>query len=178
MSKSFPKASRILTIDPTVKGYAYAILEGPDALIEWGTAQVAPKHKNLACLHSIEQKIIRYQPDVLVLEDCRGKHSRRRERVERLLRDASLLGERHGLRRLRVSRSRVEAVFGNGGRINKQKIAEAIAERFPVLKTKLPRVRKIYMSEDERMSIFDALSFALALVKPKAEKNPPVEIAA
>ena len=178
MPKFLPQTSRILTIDPTVKGYAYAVLEGPDALIEWGTAQVAPKHKNLACLQSIEQKIIRYQPDSLVLEDCRGKHSRRRERVERLLRGASYLGERHGLRRWRVSRSRVETAFGNGGRINKQKIAEAIAEKFPVLKARLPRIRKIYMSEDERMSIFDALSFALTLAKPKAEKKSLVEIAA
>jgi hypothetical protein len=38
----------------------------------------------------------------------------------------------------------------------------AIAKRFPELALRLPRFRKPWMSEDYRMSIFDAAGFALA----------------
>ena len=43
----------------------------------------------------------------------------------------------------------------------KQEIAIAIAERFPELAPRLPRFRKPWMSEDYRMSIFDAVALAL-----------------
>ena len=43
----------------------------------------------------------------------------------------------------------------------KQEIAIAIAERFPELAPRLPRSRKPWMSEDYRMSIFDAVALAL-----------------
>ena len=43
----------------------------------------------------------------------------------------------------------------------KQEIAIAIAEHFPELAPRLPRSRKPWMSEDYRMSIFDAVALAL-----------------
>jgi hypothetical protein len=39
----------------------------------------------------------------------------------------------------------------------------AIAKRFPELAPRLPRFRKPWMSEDYRMSIFDAVAMALTL---------------
>lgn len=47
------------------------------------------------------------------------------------------------------------------GTANKHDIAVAIADRFPELAPRLPRVRKPWMSEDYRMSIFDAVGLAL-----------------
>jgi len=41
-------------------------------------------------------------------------------------------------------------------------IAMAIAKRFPELAPRLPRFRKPWMSEDYRMSIFDAVGLGLA----------------
>jgi hypothetical protein len=48
--------------------------------------------------------------------------------------------------------------------------AVAIAEAFPELASRLPRVRRPWMSEDERMNIFDAMALALtAMALPKSE---------
>jgi len=43
----------------------------------------------------------------------------------------------------------------------KNRIAGVIAERLPELAPWQPPFRKPWMSEDERMSIFDAVAFAL-----------------
>jgi hypothetical protein len=46
-------------------------------------------------------------------------------------------------------------------RATKYSIAEALAQQFPELAKKLPPHRKAYMSQDERMAIFDALALAV-----------------
>ena len=59
------------------------------------------------------------------------------------------------------SRAKVKQTLGESGASNKYEIAIAIAKRFPELTTRLPRFRKPWMSEDYRMSIFDAVALAL-----------------
>ena len=43
----------------------------------------------------------------------------------------------------------------------KHSIATTLAVAYPELAEKVPRKRKIYQSEDERISVFDALSLAV-----------------
>jgi len=45
---------------------------------------------------------------------------------------------------------------------NKYMIAAALAKQLPAIGPKLPPVRKIWTSEDYRMSIFDAAAFGVA----------------
>jgi hypothetical protein len=59
-----------------------------------------------------------------------------------------------------VSRREVQKRFVHSG-TTKYEIAVAVARLFPELTSRLPRQRKPWMSEDKRMSIFDAVSFAL-----------------
>lgn len=165
------RTQRVLAIDPTVRGYAFAVLEGPDAIIDWGVTQVAPKEKNRRSLRSIEEKIISYEPEVIVLEDSGANSSRRSARVRQLINEISLIAEKRRIVRRRFSRSRVRTAFRFVGKPNKQAIAKAIAERFPELRPRLPRERKPWMSEDERMNIFDAVSLALAYFGPKAAEE-------
>jgi hypothetical protein len=55
----------------------------------------------------------------------------------------------------------VKQEFSESGASNKFEIAKTIAARFPELTPRLPRFRKPWMSEDYRMSIFDAVAFGL-----------------
>ena len=48
------------------------------------------------------------------------------------------------------------------GAFTKYQIATTIAERLPELAPRLPPFRKPWLSEDYRMSIFDAVSFPVA----------------
>ena len=52
---------------------------------------------------------------------------------------------------------------------NKHKIASDIAKRFPALAPRLSAKRKNYQKEDYRMSMFDAVSFAITFF----ESNRP-----
>ena len=53
----------------------------------------------------------------------------------------------------------------------KREIAEAIVREFPELEPRLPPVRKIWMSEDVRMSIFDAAALAITFFDKKSRAN-------
>ena len=59
------------------------------------------------------------------------------------------------------SRRHIRQAFAAEGAVTRQEIATAIPRRFPELAPRLPRERRPWMSEDYRMSIFDAVSFAL-----------------
>jgi hypothetical protein len=59
-----------------------------------------------------------------------------------------------------VTRESVRRLFAPTG-TTKFEIALAITKTFPELASRLPRKRKPWMSEDERMNLFDAVAFAL-----------------
>src|SRR5437773_8813365 len=70
-----------------------------------------------------------------------------------------------------VSRAELKQAFAESGAGTKYEIAMAIANRFPELAPRLPRFRKPWMSEDYRMSIFDAVGFGLACFKFESQKK-------
>jgi hypothetical protein len=168
MARYSQGTQRVLAIDPTYRGYAFAVLEGPHALIEWGVSRVAPKEKNKRCVQSIEEKILRYEPEVVVLEDYGKTGSRRSSRVRTLIEELDLLAAKRRIAHRRFSRNRIRTIFQFVGKPNKEAIAKAIAERFPELRLRLPRPRGKWRPEEERMNIFDAVSLALAYFGPKA----------
>jgi len=104
---------------------------------------------------------------VIVLEDYAGKGSRRCQRIQWLINDISQLAAKQKIRVRSFSRAKVKQTFGESGASNKYEIAIAIAKRFPELTTRLPRFRKPWMSEDYRISIFDAVALAVTSFKSK-----------
>ena len=87
--------------------------------------------------------------------------SRRRQRVQDLLTRAAILASGKHLAVHSFSRLFVREVFARYGAITKEQIASFIADSLPELAPRLPAPRKPWMSEDYRMSIFDAAAFAL-----------------
>ena len=161
MSRAYTKDICVLAIDPSTRGFGFAVLEGPDRLIDWGVKETKA-NKNAKSLKLIEDLIDRYQPSVIVVEDYAGKGSRRCRRIQGLINDISKLASKRKVRVRRFSRAKVKQAFFESGASNKQDIATAIAKQFPELVPRLPRVRKPWMSEDYRMSIFDAVAFGIA----------------
>lgn len=87
---------------------------------------------------------------------------KRREIIMRVA-SANRLGMCH------VSRLVVQRILGHR---NKAAIARALADRFPELRSRMPRVRKLWTTEDERMHIFDALALAVVVMPPD---DPPAK---
>lgn len=160
MSRSRLGERRVLAIDPTSRGFGFAVLEGPERLLDWGVAQ-ARRNKHAQCLARIADLIRYYEPAAIVAEDGTGQGSRRCLRVLLLLRDARKLAVKNQIVMRSFSRSKVRRTFSEEKALTKYQIAKIIAGRFPELVPRLPPFRKSWMSEDDRMSIFDALALAL-----------------
>lgn len=148
---------RVVGIDPTSSGFAYAVFDGPCTLTDFGLVHcVLPTDDRV--LARVGKALNELRPKVVVLEDGRG--SRRRPRARRLIKAIATAAKKRKITVTYVSRSLVRSVFEPA--TTKHEIAEVLAHRFPALMKRLPPPRKAWMPEDERMSIFDAVSFALA----------------
>ncbi|MGA2116675.1 MAG: hypothetical protein ABSH56_18200 [Bryobacteraceae bacterium] len=154
---------RILAIDPFSRGVGFAVLEGPDELIDWGL-KTTGSADNKKAVRRIKALIDRYQPDVLALENWESTGARRCRRVEILL-NLIATGTWKGLRVRLVSRLQLHSI----GPLPHVSTKFGRAELNPYL----PPVRKPWMSEDDRMSIFDAVAFAVACFPPKTMPQEP-----
>lgn len=168
---------RVLGIDPTTKGFGYVVVEEePVLLVDWGVRLCAPAGKT-AVSRALEYLITRYDPTTVVIEDLRGT---RALRTEALVAFMGTVAEVLGGLRVGVytySRGTVRGVFGSAGAFTKDAIARELAVRFPELHPRVPKPRAIWESEDARMSIFDALAFALThLAQPRSDSRQTAEV--
>lgn len=157
---------RVLAVDPSTRGFGFAVLEGPRYLIDWGVKEVSG-NKNAESLNRVAQLVERYKPLMVVLENPMGKGSRRCFRVQELIALIRDFAFKKKIKNRWFSRSEIRRAFSNDGTFTKQEIACAITKRFPELVPRLPPVRKPWMSEDPRMSIFDSVSLALTYFQSK-----------
>ena len=130
MNRRAIRDTRILAIDPSTRGFGYAVLEGPSQLIDWGVKETK-NNKNARTLKLIEDLLDRYLPSVVVVEDYTGKGSRRCRRIQGLINDISKLATKRKIKVKRFSKAKVKQAFFESGASNKYEIAVAIAERFP-----------------------------------------------
>src|SRR5262249_14624800 len=142
------------------RGCGFAVLGGSDRVIDWGGKETRTDKKQRS-LELVENLIERYQPSVIVVEDYAGKGSRRGDRVGELLDDIAQLALNRRIKGRSFSRLKVKQAWATSGASNKFETAIAIAKRCPELALRLPRFRKPWMSEDYRMSIFDAVAFGV-----------------
>jgi Holliday junction resolvasome RuvABC endonuclease subunit len=152
----------MIAIDPTSRGFGFVVFEGPERLIDWAVVETR-KDKQEECLRRVAELMGRYRPDMLVLEDSTGRGSRRCPRVQKFINKVQRLAGKESIATRSFSRAKVRQAFSDSGAKTKYEIATVIAKRFPELALRLPPIRKPWMSEDDRMSLFDAASLAFAL---------------
>ncbi|MDA2933537.1 hypothetical protein MYX82_04255 [Acidobacteria bacterium AH-259-D05] len=160
MKHTSEEQKRLLAVDPITRGFAFAIMEGPNALLDAGIKHIR-QDKNTGCLRRIAELLEHYQLDAVIVEDHNGKGSRRCLRVQRLIRAIHHLAAKSNIATYSFSREKVRNAFSRFGAFNRYEIATAIVDHLPQLAPRLPPPRKLWMTEDDRMSIFDAVSFAL-----------------
>jgi len=151
---------RLLSIDLAGKGFGFALLDARLGLLDWGFSAVAATDDN-AFMKRVAARIDRGRPTAIVLENFAPVKGR-----ENVLRRRDLLVSIANSRRLgtcHVSRTIVQRVMGVR---TKAEIAKSLARRFRELQTRIPPERKQWTTEDERMHIFDALSFAVTVLPP------------
>jgi len=170
---------RVLSIHLTTRGLGFVFMDAPLSPINWGTREVRGRHKNAQCLAKVAALLEAHQPDVLVLEDPEGRGSRRAARIQRLSQSVTTLAQDQAVSLCRFSRRDVKRCFERFGAHTRFEIAMAIAKRILAYERFLPPPRKIWMSDDPRMSIFDAASLAMTFYcQPGPIANQPGEMAA
>lgn len=157
------RSLRLLSIDLSAKGFGFALLDRRLGLLDWGFCGVRSADDD-GFTKRILSKIDRGRPTALVVENfapVKGRENalRRRDLV------MQMASERH-MGMCHVSPTIVRRVLKVS---TKTEIARVLAERFPELQSRIPRDREGWRNEDERMHIFDALSFAAVVVGPENE---------
>ena len=155
---------RILSVAPRSRGFGYAVIEAPQRLIDWGTRS-ARAQKATRTWKGIATLIDAFQPDLLVLEDTQDHASRRSKRIRKLLTGLMVKASRRRIEVAAVPAAAVRLVFRELHAFNKDEIARVLVSHFPELAPRLPPRREPWMSEDERMSIFDAIALAITHIK-------------
>ena len=153
--------SRILAIDPSTKGFGFALLEGKGRLIDWGLARLYSS-RDEEFVARLEAMIDRYRPSAIVVEDV--SDTRRGERAKRKIEAAVGYARLRDVRPTLASRGEVRSCLGLNDYATKHEAATRIAEIYPEIKSLLPPKRKPWMSEDERMNVFDAVGLAVSAV--------------
>jgi len=151
----------VLAIHLTTRGLGFVVMDSPLSPIDWGTREVRGKNKNAICLAKVAALLEAHQPDVLVLEEAEGKEAGRATRIRRLSRSIGTLARDQAISLHRLSRKDVKRCFERFGARTHYEIAMAIAKRIPAYERFLPPPRKLWMSEDPRMSIFAAAALAI-----------------
>jgi len=151
---------RVCSIDPTSRGIAFAVMDGPHELLDWGTQQsrIATKSRSLKRVMDLLEF---YEPDVLVVDAQRTAASNQRRKASQLIAAVTRLAKTKKVSVYAYPRSQVRELMGRFGAHTKYDIAAAITRWLPELEPLMPRKRKPWMSEDERMNVFDAVSLCL-----------------
>ncbi len=163
MKRKLEQQKLVLAIDPTSRGFGYALFEGSLSPINWGVkeARIKNKFKNARYIKMIEELIEFYGPEVIVIEKHSDDESKRCKRVQQLLSEISSLAKRRKVTLRSFSRQDINNYFSSYGAKTKYKIAITIAQWLPEFAPRIPNFRKAWMSEDYRMAIFNAVSLIL-----------------
>jgi hypothetical protein len=95
----------------------------------------------------------------------------RATRIRDLNASVALLAETRGILVFTFSRTQVRQCFAHLGSVTKQTVAEYIAKHIPAFERFLPPIRKIWMSEDAPMGLFDAAALGLTFFEAVAAKE-------
>jgi Holliday junction resolvasome RuvABC endonuclease subunit len=161
----------VLAVFPSARGFGFAVFEGSRSLVDWGVRGIHGERKNVQSLAKVQELLDFYRPDLLVVEDYKGAGSRRAKRIEGLIGAITDVATKRRMVSASFSRADVRACFSHLGARTKREIAQAIAREFPELEPRLPPVRKIWMSEDARMNIFDAVALGMTFFHTKRQRK-------
>ena len=160
MSEQEIQHTRVLALDLGTRGLGYAVMEGPQQLIDWGVQEVRTNKATITLAKS-RHLLDRYQPDVLVLEDYAFVDKRRPDRVRVMATKVKEETMTTGAIVRSFTRSKVKEAFVGTEAVTRHEIAKVLTRWFPELVGRLPPKRKPWMPEHPQMGLNDAVALAM-----------------
>jgi Holliday junction resolvasome RuvABC endonuclease subunit len=158
----------ILAVYPNVNGLGYAVFEKHLRPVDWGM-KTARKRKHVTMMRHATWLIHLFKPAMIILP-VRSTVMAGSQRLQKIAAEIEKLATSCGMTVHWYSRSDIKAAFAQYGAESKDAIARAIARLLPEFEQHVPPVRKIWMSEDYRMGLFDAVALAMTFYQD-AETN-------
>jgi len=159
--KNVQSQNLVLSIYPFSRGFAFVFFEGPANPFDWGVREIKDQYKNAKAIDEIKKLVNQYRPELLVIEDTSDKDSRRNSRIRKLYRMLVHLAAVEYIDLCRYTKVQIKECFASVGATTKYEIAKAIATQIPAFAHRIPPVRKPWMSDDPRQSLFDAAALGL-----------------
>lgn len=160
IKKSIQTKNIVYAIYPNSTGFGFVYLENPRKLLDFGAIRISPL-SNRRVLNKIKRSFEYFRPSIVIIQDPDGKYARTGFRIRKLIEKIVQFAESEGLKVVQYSRDQIREVFEQFGAMTKYDIAKVMLSEFTELKTREPKKRKTWESEDRNMAIFDALSLAL-----------------
>lgn len=156
----------VLGVHPSARGFGWALFEGPLVPFDWGTVDIRT-NKNSRALTRFDELLNKYQPRVLALEAFEPENARRSERISQLCRDMVASAEALGIKVHLYTRSEISRTFAAENAKTREEVAAAVASRIAVLRSRLPKPRKIWIGEHPNTALFAAAACALTYLLGK-----------
>jgi hypothetical protein len=160
----------VLALRPFTRGVAFALFESPLSPVDWGIKEIRGGKQNARCAAAARNLMARFQPAVLVLP---AHLPRSGNRAARLLHLIANHATGQSIEICRYSQADVQAAFKDVGATSRYEIAQAIAGQVHAFGPLLPKLRKTWANESDRMYLFDAAALAMAyfasLPEPEGE---------
>lgn len=146
-------------IYPNTRGFGFVCLEKSRQLLDFGIVTIRPIC-NRKVMKRARKFIDYYQPDLVILQDHRCKYTRPNKRVIRVLDNIALYAQKRDLEIHKYTREQIRDIFSQFKATTKFEIAQILCKEHTELAPRIPKPKKLWMSEDYNMGIFDALSLA------------------
>jgi len=144
----------VATIYPYSEGFGYALIQGAQKLLDYGSAVFRPV-SNKKSLRRIRSFLDRSNLDVLVLRDESAKGFKGSQRTKQLLADIRIIAHEMDIFVVNYSRRHIQEAFHEYGVRTKYDIAKHLVQRIPNLGLYLPPRRKRWGSENYKMAMFE-----------------------
>lgn len=148
--------NRTVSVDPSSRGFGFAVLENGRLLVDWGVAVVNDQTEG-HLVARFQALVDRYAPRSIAFE-CVNE-SRRGARCRQRILTLEEHCQARSIAVIRIKRAQLRMIFGDFS--NKHQIAVTIAQKFPELLPILPPQRKPWMTENPRMKVFGAVALGL-----------------
>lgn len=158
MNKS--KEKFVLAIYPNALGFGFAFMENALTLKDYQIVTARPMSNN-TLMSRICDYIDYYEPDIVVVEDYKGKQSKKSKRVTKLIISISEYAQSKNIKTVFYSREQIKFVFSEFNAKTKYEISKTITENIPELKKLLKPKRKLWEAEPYSQGVFDAVSLAI-----------------
>lgn len=149
-------AVRILGIAATIRGFAYALTEGPGCLVDVSIRRPPARRADVAKV--ITSLIASGRPLFVAFGATKSRRGTREHLLDEVLTD--VCGKR-GVMILRITHNQLSALT-TLSEPSKWDIADEVARHFPEIAYRLPRRPSLWEAEDDRIGLFQSVAVASA----------------